>query len=193
MPQTLTKPVTVLLFLLTFNDVPAQPALMDRLAEDAVVRLDWRPQNDNVRVSIEICLTNTCDQFVASDPNLQQFLRFVDVYVVFASHYGDLRSARGGRVPPIPYIASRLGEITADDVLVSGCSSDFTVESVSCAVQSLAADLGIEKYFVRYDEGRHVVPQPRWVVTDLSAENIKSNLRWSSSFGLPIPAGLGEN
>ena len=166
---------------------------MDRLAEDAVVRLDWRPQNDDARVSIEICLTNTCDQFVASDPNLQAFLRFVDVYVVFASHYGDLRSARGGRVPPISYIASRLREITADEVLVSDCSVDLTAESVSCTLQSLAADLGIEKYFVRYDEGRHVVPQPRWVVMDLSVENIESNLRWSSSFRLPIPAGLSED
>ena len=169
----------------------AQAARMDLLAEDVELRLDWDAyRNDEARLAIELCPTNVCEQFVASNPELQPFLRFVDLYVVFASHYGDLRSVSRGRVPPISYIADRLEQVAAEDLLVAGCGSNLTAESISCTLQSLGRVLEIEKYVVRYDQGRHSVPEANWVSADLGVANIESSLEWCASFGLSVPASL---
>ena len=168
-----------------------QPALMNLLAESLEFRLDWDAyRNDEARLTIEICPTNVCERFTSSRPDLESFLQFVDVYVVFASHYGDLRSVSGGRVPPIPYIAARLGRIEAADVLASACGSELSAVSISCTLRQLVTELQLEKSMVRYDQGTNVVPDPGWIGAELGAANIAASLDWCASFDLSMPAAL---
>lgn len=172
----------------------AQSNLMDKLAEDVELRFDWDAyRNDEARLAIEICTIGACDQFVASSPNLESFFRFVDFYVVFASGYVDFRSTSPAGRPPIPYIIERLESIDADDLLSSDCGTNLTPESISCTLESLAESLQIAKYFVRYDQGRNVVPEPEWVGAELSEERIAANLQRYASLDVSLPVSLQRN
>lgn len=173
-------------------DGVAQPALLDRLAGDLEFRLDWDAyRNDEARLAIEICQTNVCDRFVAHRPNLESFTKFIDVYVVFSSGYGDLTSRyRGddGRsiVPPISYIETRLAEISAADVVTPECGPTLTLEAISCSLNGLADSLDLRKSYVRYDRGRHEVDEPDWRARSLGVERIASRLDYYAGIGLPL-------
>lgn len=174
------------------SNASAQLAPMDLLAEDTAFRLDWDAYaGDDARLSIELCPLGTCDFFVSMNPNLESFAMFIDSYVVFASHYGDLRIINrrdDGRTAPIPYIGRRLADIDVSEVVTPNCGVTFTLETISCSLNDLAESLDIHKFFVRYDEGqRNVAEEVDWRTQELSAAAIARNLSWYADMGLPMP------
>jgi hypothetical protein len=175
------------------TEAAGQPALLDLLAEETSFKLDWDAYgDDNGRLSIEICLTNVCDRFVANKPNLDSFVMFLDGYVVFASGYGDLRNiydrADGRSVtPPIPYIQKRLANVAARDVVTPECGSALTLETIACSLNALAESLDVQKSTVRYDLGRHEVAEDRWRSLELNARRIALQLSFYADQGLPMP------
>jgi len=185
------KPFAVCAVAFITSVVTAQPVLMDLLAEDVEFRLDWDAYaNDEAKLTIELCNVGTCELFVSSNPNLESFLAFVDGYVVFASRYGDLRAINrrdDGQIAPIPYIEKRLGEADVHEFVTPSCGCVATPETISCSLNALASSLEIDKFFVRYDEGRVQLGEGGWRTQQLSADAIARNLSWYAEFGLSMP------
>jgi hypothetical protein len=186
------KQVSFSAVILIVAEASAQPGPMDLLAEDIAFRLDWDASaGDDAQLSIEMCPLGTCDLFVSMNPNLESFVMFVDSYILFASHYGDLRAINrrdDGKIAPIPYVGRRLSDIDASEVVTRNCGVTVTLETISCSLNELAESLDIHKFLVRYDEGeRSVVPQGDWRTQELSAAAIARNLSWYADMGLPMP------
>jgi hypothetical protein len=169
---------------LSCGEVFAQSGVLERIAEDKDLRLEWvaGPSVED-QLSIQICPHATCDRFVSSDPNLESFVRFLDVYLVFASGYVWL-SDLGRDVPLMPYIQERLPNVVASEVVLPNCGMQLTIETISCSLNTLAESLEIEKYFVR---GSYSRIEDSWRQRELSPENIALNLSTSAGYGVSLP------
>src|SRR5262245_2809729 len=190
--SAMLKQLSLSVAILIVTDASAQLSPIDLLAEETEFRLDWSSYaGDKAQLSIEMCPRGTCDFFVSTKPNLESFLMFVDGYIVFASHYGDLRNINrrdDGQIAPIPYIAKRLADIDVAEIVTPNCGVTFTLETISCSLNELAESLDIRKSFVRYDEGeRNVVEQADWRTQELSPAAIARSLSWYADMGLPMP------
>ena len=148
-------------------------------------KLEWTNYGEDKLLSFEYCPTNRCDLFVSSKPNMHEFIKFIDLYILYASHYGDLGKISDKGVPPIGYISDRIGKVYANDMVSNDCSNKLDTKALSCTLNAYVSKLEIGKFKVTYDEGERVVVEDSvWRDKELSKENIVLTSEWLGKFGV---------
>ena len=120
--------------------------------------LDYQFKTDISSSVIEVCSTQLCHEFVASDPEaLEPLANFVLVYIVYVSGFGDIDLANGDNVPPVSLITRYLD--FARSVVkheLGGCPQYSEIESTLCFLRKFQRRYDISLNIINYDEGRNL-------------------------------------
>lgn len=150
----------------------------DFLQEGIEFNLEWDTYSKDKRISFEYCPTNVCDLFVSRNPDFNKFIKFIDMYILYASGYVDLTKPSQEGFPPIKYIMKRFESGNLKIEKTTEYSTKNQTQAISCTMQVLSKELSIEKFTVVYDEGERVIePEVDWRTQFLSVENIEYNMQ----------------
>ena len=150
----------------------------DSLQGGIEFELKWYTYSEDKHISFEYCPSNKCDLLVSRNPDIDKFVKFVDMYILYASGYVDLTKPSQEGFPPIKYIMNRFEDGELEIEKFSECSIKNHIEIISCTMLALSEELSIEKFYVVYDERERVlVPEVGWKAQYLSVENIQYNMQ----------------
>lgn len=154
--------------------------LYEYLQENLEFKIEWDNYSDKRSLSFEYCVASRCEQFVSHNPDFDKFIKFVDVYILYAPGLVDFTMRIGGQRPPIAYIRERYKNGQLKIELSSKCELDNNAEAISCTLHSLIEELSIEMFDVVYDEGARVeTPNASWAENYLTVEKIEFNLMFN--------------
>jgi len=171
----------------------ADDSLLQLMSNSMDFKLETVTESEGRALHFEYCNTDVCDLFVSRKTSLGDFLKFLDLYIVYASGYEDLTKYSSQGSPPIPYIIARLKQNPIGETQLKACNSVDGPNRIACALTEYQRAMHIEKYTVRYDENARIVQEDSgWLKHDLSASHIKATISRYSDLGLIPKQGPGR-
>lgn len=143
------------------------------------VSLSLRSHARGKEAAFQFCETSVCDRLTFKSNDLGAIIRFLDIYIVFASYFTDFpHLAKTGESRPIEYVRHWFLVNKLGDGVIERCSQlGNHAEKLSCTLQNYADVLGVEMWTVReHKDGDGVWPAQKDFRKALETQAIQNRI-----------------